>query len=139
MRLVRLCSQKKVFHPLAGAAEGRQSAAAHNQLAGSTASRRGRLITTRISREHRRQLIALAHHNRERGVMDHCASYGAQAVLENDTAVLAGCEWPRASLGNTPEAKAGQRRTRAGRQAMYARAHWQRAPLSGFLAFPLDF
>jgi hypothetical protein len=28
--------------------------------------------------------------------------------------------------------------TRAGRQAMYARAHW-RAPLSGFLAFPLDF
>jgi hypothetical protein len=28
--------------------------------------------------------------------------------------------------------------TSAGRQAMYARDHW-RAPLSGFLAFPLDF
>jgi hypothetical protein len=36
------------------------------------------------------------------------------------------------------EAKAGQRPTAVGRQPNYARAHW-RAPLSGFLAFPLDF
>jgi hypothetical protein len=38
----------------------------------------------------------------------------------------------------TPQKQKPANGTRAGRQEMYARAHW-RAPLSGFLAFPLDF